>query len=205
VRRTRPRVPERAPLEARRDADLDADPAPLPEPEPEPEPEPILLHTRAAPGAPRVEVLPAPSGPATREEDEERRSPMSMPADLAGQDPRSFGPAPFPPRPSVRELDDPDLPAEPSWVERPDAAPPRSAATPAVWATPPQPSGPSVRVESAAAPPSPADRPWVQSSTVPGGEAARGEPRRPAGRRPSPMLVTALLTGWLVAIALLVP
>jgi hypothetical protein len=130
---------------------------------------------------------------------------MTMPADLTRQDPPSFGPTPFPSRPSVRDLDDPDLPAEPAWIERPEPAAPRTTGTPAVWATPPQPGAPPARVDTAAPPPSPADRPWVQSSTVPGGEATWGEPPGPpARRRLSPMLVTALLTGWLVAIALLV-
>jgi hypothetical protein len=184
---------------------------PLFDPAPHREREPVLLHPHATSGGPRVEVLPAPSGPATRASGEDRRAPVTLPPDIEPQDPSSLGPSPFPPRPSAREADEPDLPVEAAWVERPDPIVPvtPSGAVPdaAVDITPaaaPAPSPPPVRVEAAAPPPAPADRPWVQSSGGPGAQTAWVDAPAPAGRRGlPPLLVAALLTGWLVALALL--
>lgn len=175
---------------------------PAREPVPVGEPESVLLDPDAASGGPRVEIMPAPSGATTRGTAEDRRAPPSLPADPDAPDPPSFGPAPFPPRPSVRDLDEPAGPAEPAWVERPDPIVPGRPRT-AVAATAASPAAPPVRVEAAPPPSSPADRPWVLSSAVPGGPPAWVDATARRRRGLPPLVVAALLTGWLAAVALL--
>jgi len=195
-------------------AERDAPAAP-PEPEPEsafepepvaaprPEPEPVLLKPDAVPGGPRIEVVPGPAAAATRQEGEERRGTFRLTEDMVPAEPPLLGTPAFPARPSAAQAPEPAAPAEPAWVERPDAAAPLGTAV----AAPPAPAQatapPPVRVEAADRPPSPADRPWVRSSA--GGEppAWGTQASVPARRRLPPLLVAALLTGWLLAIALL--